>query len=98
MNEYTKHPDATIDVRCSFLADLQPGETVTAARWVALGLTVVAEQIVADGTVMVAWIAGGFHRGVYRPVCAVTTSKGRTIMREVVLHVNDNAPLPESSL
>ncbi len=98
MSEYTKHPDATIDVRCSFLADLQAGETVMQVRWVAFGLTIVAEQIIADSTVAVAWVAGGFHKGVYRPTCAALTNRGRTIMREVVLHVNDNAPLPESSL
>lgn len=97
MSEYWKHPDATVDVRCSFASDLQPGETVTAARWVALGLTIVAEQMEANETVMVAWIAGGFDKSVYRPVCAVTTSNGRTIMHDVVLHVSDNVPLPEVS-
>lgn len=98
MTEYYKHPDATIDVRCSFVDVLQPDETVLQTRWLALGLTVVAEQMIADGTVMVAWIAGGFDRERYTVTCAVLTSRARTIMRDVILHVSDNTPLPESAL
>lgn len=98
MNEYTKHPDATIDVRCSFVSDLQPGEKVLRTRWMALGLTIVTEQIVADGTVMVAWIAGGFDKARYTVTCSILTSRARTIMRDVILHVSDNTPLPESAL
>ena len=96
--EYSKHPDATIDLRCSFAGDLQPGETVLRTRWMALGLTVVAEQMIADGAVMVAWIAGGFDRARYTVTCSVLTSKARTLMRDITLHVADNVPLPESGL
>lgn len=96
--DYSKHPDATIDIRCSFATDLQPGETVIKTRWIALGLTVVAEQVVADGTVMVAWIAGGFDRARYTVTCSVLTSTARTLMRDVKLHVADNVPLPEGGL
>lgn len=98
MSEYWKHPDATIDIRCSFAADLQPGETVLRTRWMALGLTVVAEQVIADGAVMVAWIAGGFDRARYTVTCSVLTSHARTLMRDTYLHVADNVPLPESAL
>lgn len=96
--EIWKHPDATIDVRCSFVDVLQPDETVLQTRWLALGLTVVAEQITAGGAVMVAWIAGGFDRARYTVTCSVLTSKARTIMRDIILHVSDNSPLPETSL
>lgn len=96
--EIWKHPDATVDVRCSFASDLQPGETVTFVRWIALGLTVVAEQLEANETVMVAWIAGGFNKARYTITCSILTSHARTLMRDVILHVADNVPLPESSL
>ena len=98
MIEYTKHPDATIDIRCSFAGDLHPDETVIRTRWIALGLTIVAEQVIADGTVMVAWIAGGFDKASYRLTCSVLTSKARTLMHDITLRVADNVPLPEVEL
>jgi len=96
--EHSKHPDATIDIRCSFADDLQPGETVVRTLWMALGLRIVAEQVEADGTVMVAWIAGGFDRARYTVTCSVLTSKARTLMRDTFLHVADDVPLPEAEL
>lgn len=93
--EIWKHPNATVDVRCSFTSDLLPGETVTRVRWIALGLTVIAEQMEAGETVMVAWIAGGFDRSRYTVTCAVLTSHARTLMRDTYLHVSDSVPMPE---
>lgn len=97
MNEYTKHPDATQDIHCTW-PDLRAGERIVSSRWSALGLTVVADQIVAEGTVTVGWIAGGFNNSRYHVICAIITSLGRTLMRDILLHVSDDVPLVESQL
>ena len=68
------------------------------SQWSALGLSVVAGQIVADDSVTVGWIAGGFDNGRYTVTNMILTSLGRQHSETLTLHVADNVPLPESGL
>ena len=97
MNEYTKHPDATQDIRCAW-PDLRENERIVTSRWSAMGLTVVAEQVIAEDTVTVAWIAGGIDRTRYHVTNVVLTNLGRQLIQFVVLRVSVGSPLPESQL
>lgn len=94
MSEYIKHPDATIDIRCTW-PDLRSGERIISSRWSAMGLTVVAEQVIVEDTVTVAWIAGGLSRTRYHISNAVMTTLGRQLIRLIVLHISEDAPLVE---
>lgn len=97
MNEYTKHPDATQDIRCAW-PDLRTGELIVTSRWSALGLSVVADQIIAEGIVTVGWIAGGLDRTRYHVTNVVMTNLGRQLIQFVVLRVSVDSPLPENQL
>lgn len=93
--EFWKHPNATVPVTISFVDVLGDDEMAVNVQWVALGLTIVAQQMAADERVMVAWIAGGFTLTRYTVMCAVLTSKARTLKRDAFLHVSDTVPMPE---
>jgi hypothetical protein len=95
--EYHKNPDATQDIRCTW-PDLRPGERIVSSRWSAMGLTVVAEQVIADDTVTVGWIAGGLDRTRYHVTNVVMTNLGRQLIQLVVLRVNADVPMPEEGL
>ena len=97
MNEYTKHPDTTQDIRCAW-PDLRAGERIASSRCRATGLTVVAEQVTAEDTVTVAWVAGGIDQTLYPVVNWIMTNLGRTLDQFVILRVSQDAPLPESQL
>ena len=96
--EYHKHPDATLDIRVSWLSKLQRGERIMRSQWSALGMSVVAGQIVADDSVTVGWIAGGLGNARYMVTNTIMTTFGRQYSETLTLHVADNVPLPESGL
>lgn len=96
--EYHKHPDTTLDIRISWLNQLQRGERIMRSQWSALGLTVVAQQIVADDAVTVAWIAGGLGYTRYMVTNTIMTTLGRQYSQTLTLHVSDDVPVAESGL
>ena len=96
--EYHKHPDTTLDVRISWLSELQRGERIMRSQWSAMGLTVVAQQIVADDSVTVGWIGGGLDRTHYMVTNTVMTTFGRQYSQTINLHVADDVPLREDQL
>lgn len=98
MNEVRKHPDATQDLRIGWRDQLRSTETIVRSSWTAMGLTVVTDQVIAAGTVTVGWIAGGLERTRYMVTNAVMTNLGRQLTQTIILHIDNDAPLPENQL
>lgn len=98
MTEHHKHPDATVDIRVSWRSELDRGERIMRSQWTALGLSVVAGQIVADDSVTVGWIAGGFTNGRYTVSNQILTSLGHQYAKTIILHVSDGTPIPDGGL
>jgi hypothetical protein len=105
LNWPTKDPQDVLDYQLDIAPAIvgNPGDTIA-------GITVTVtpsepgdltvNSVAADGTLIVAWLAGGQAGTVYTVTFLITTATGRTIQRSILLPVLELSipPIPASAI
>jgi hypothetical protein len=83
---FIKDPDATLDYRADWTANLAAGDTIATSTWIVPdGITKTSDA--SDATTATAWLSGGTEGATYEVTNRIVTAQGRTDDRSLRIRI-----------